>query len=92
MSFRALKLSKLTMASTSLLELQNVKFVRSFKPVGTDPNIDPDLVTFEDGNPDAFGAVAYALWTMADSNKVARLLMSKAKLAPIVKKGVTVRN
>ena len=70
-----------------LLQLDLVKFVRSFKPVGTDPDIAPDSVTFEDGNPDAFGAVAYALWTMADSTKVARLIMSKAKLAPIVKKG-----
>ena len=64
-----------------LLELDLIKFMRSFKPVGADPSIDRDLLTFEDGNPDAFGAVAYALWTMSDSTKVARLIMSKAKLA-----------
>ena len=45
-----------------LLKLDLVKFVRSFKPDGADLNIDPDLVTFDDGNPDAFGAKAYALW------------------------------
>ena len=75
-----------------LLKLDLVKFVRSFKPDNADPNIHPDLVTFNDGNPDAFGAVAYALWTLTDSTRVARLIMSKAKLAPIVKKGETVRN
>ena len=69
-----------------------IRFARSFKPDGADPNIDPDLVTFEDGNPDAFGAVAYSLWTLCDSTKVVRLIMSKAKLAPMVKKGETVRN
>ena len=67
-------------------------FGRSFKPDGADPNILPDLVTFDDGNPDAFGAVAYALWTMKDTTKEVRLIMSKAKLAPLVKKGETVRN
>ena len=75
-----------------LLKLELIKFVRSFKPDGVDPHVDPDLVTFEDGNPDAFGAVAYALWTLTNSTKVVRLIMSKAKLAPIVKKGETVRN
>ena len=75
-----------------LLRLEMIKFTRSFKPDGADLNIDPDLVTFEDGNPDAYGAVAYALWTLSDSTKVVRLIMSKVKLAPIVKKGETVRN
>ena len=75
-----------------LLNLDMIRFVRSFKPYGVDPNVDPDLITFEDENPDAFGAVAYALWTLTDSTKVVRLIMSKAKLAPIFKKGETVRN
>ena len=75
-----------------LLKLELIKFVRSFKPDGADPSVDPDLITFEDGSPDAFGAVAYALWTLTDSTKVVKLIMSKAKLAPIVKKGETVRN
>ena len=75
-----------------LLRLESVKFARSFKPDGADPDVLPDLITFEDGNPDAFGAVAYALWTLRDGTKEVRLIMSKAKLAPIVKKGETVRN
>ena len=75
-----------------LLKLELMKFARSFKPDDADPNVLPDLVTFEDGNPDAFGAVAYALWTLSDNTKEVRLIMSKAKLAPIVKKGETVRN
>ena len=49
-----------------LLKLELIRFVRSFKPDGADPNVDPDLITFDDGNPDAFGAVAYALWTLTD--------------------------
>ena len=72
------------------MKLQLVKFVRSFKPVSADPHIHPDLVTFDDGNPDAFGTVAYALWMLTDSTREARL-MSKAKLAPIVKKVETVK-
>ena len=52
-----------------LLQLELVKFTRSFKPDDADPNVYPDLVTFEDGNPDVFGAVAYALWTLRDSTK-----------------------
>ena len=75
-----------------LVKLEMVRFVRSFKPDGVDPQVDPDLITFEDGNPDAYGAVAYALWTLSDSSKAVRLIMSKAKLAPMVKKGETVRN
>ena len=60
-----------------LLKLELVKFARSFKPDDADPNILPDLVTFEDGNPDAFGAVAYALWTLSDNTKEVRLIMSR---------------
>ena len=75
-----------------LLQLESIKFPRSFKPENTDPEIPPDLITFEDGNPDAFGCVAYALWTMIDGSREARLIMAKAKLSPIVKKGETVRS
>ena len=55
-------------------------------------NILPDLVTFNDGNPDAYGVVAYVLWTLNDGQKVSNLLMSKAKLGPLNYKGETVRN
>ena len=41
-------------------------------------NLVPRFLTFLDS------AVACALWTMTDSTKVARLIVSKAKLAPIV--------
>ena len=75
-----------------LLRLDKFKFKRSFKPENWDPSINPDLVTFSDGNPDAFGTVAYALWTLQDGSKKARLIGSKAKLAPLLKKGETVRN
>ena len=72
--------------------LENVRFPRSIKPENADPNILPDLVTFEDGNPDSFGANAYARWTLKDSSIECRLIGSKAKLAPILSKSETVRN
>ena len=75
-----------------LLRLEKIKFKRSFKPDNTDPAINPDLVTFSDGNPNAFGTVGFGLWTLKDGSKEARLIGSKAKLAPLLKKGETVRN
>ena len=49
-----------------LLKVDQIKFRRCVKPIDADPNIDPDLVTFEDGNPEAFGAVSYVLCTLID--------------------------
>ena len=42
-----------------LLEVEKVKFDRCVKPIGANADVDPDLVTFCDGNPDAFGVAAY---------------------------------
>ena len=75
-----------------LLQLNCIKFPRCVKPENCDMNILPDLVTFNDGNPDAYGVVAYVLWTLNDGQKVSNLLMSKAKLGPLNYKGETVRN
>ena len=75
-----------------LLRLEKIKFKRSFKPENTDPAINPDLATFSDGNPDAFGTVAFGIWTLKDGSRESRLIGSKSKLAPLLKKGETVRN
>ena len=75
-----------------LMKLEEIKFPRSFKPDCVDPNIDPDLVTFSDGNPHAFGTVAYVIWTLEDGSRQSRLVGSKAKLAQLLKKGETDRN
>ena len=75
-----------------LRSLDSVRFPRSFKPAGVDHTIAPELVTFADGNPDSFGTVAYARWKMMDSSVVVRIIGSKAKLAPLLKKSETVRN
>jgi len=75
-----------------LLDLDNIRFSRCIKPKNSDENILPDLVTFSDGNPDAYGVVSYAVFTLKDSSKVANFLMSKAKLGPLTHKGETVRN
>ena len=75
-----------------LLQLETIKFPRSFKPDNVDPAVKPDLVTFTDGNPHSYGAVAYVRWTLLDGDKEARLLMSKAKLGALLQLGETVRN
>ena len=75
-----------------LLEVEKVKFDRCVKPVGANADVDPDLVTFCDGNPDAFGVAAYAMYELENGGKQATLLMSKAKLGPLTHKGETVRN
>ena len=72
-----------------LNDLNNVRFPRSMKP---DEEVDPVLITFSDGNPDTFGTVAYALWTLLDGTKAVRLIMSKAKISPLQYKGETTRN
>ena len=75
-----------------LAQLHTINFKRSIKPVNINSNMAPILVTFSDGNPDSYGTVAYTLWTLNDGSKVATLMMSKAKLGPLLQKGETVRN
>ena len=75
-----------------LNDLNNVKFARSMKPENVNDEVDPVLITFSDGNPYAYGTVAYALWTLLDGTKVVRLIMSKAKISPLQYKGETMRN
>ena len=72
--------------------LKDIKFPRSIKPLNVMEDTKPCLITFSDGNEDAFGACAYALWTLADGTKEARLILSKAKLGPLLNKGETVKN
>ena len=74
-----------------LLELEKVKFKRSAKPKNCNDKISPDLAIFSDGNPESFGAVAYAVWTLNDGSKIATFLMAKAKLGPLLQKGETVK-
>ena len=75
-----------------LKALKGISFPRSIKPHQVNPDIDPVLVTFCDGNPEVYGAVAYALWVLHDGSKEARLIMAKAKLGPLTHKGETVKN
>ena len=75
-----------------LVALKNITFPRSFKPPSCDPDVIPVLATFSDGNPDSFGTCGYSIWTLKDGSKVARLIMSKAKLSAILQKGETVKN
>lgn len=72
--------------------IENVKFPRSIKPPNTVPDSNPSLVTFSDGNEDGYGCVAYALWDLNNGSREARLIMAKAKLAPLLAKGEVVKN
>ena len=72
--------------------VRNVSFPRSVKPINVDPAIKPTIVTFSDGNKEAFGAVLYLLWTLIGGEKEARLVTSKAKLAPLLNQGEVVKN
>ena len=73
-----------------LMQLEKVTFDRCVKPVGAVG--DPDLITFNDGNPDAFGVAAYAVYDLTNGDRSAALLMAKAKLGPLTHKGETVKN
>ena len=70
-----------------LVALKEVAIVRSIKPENVNDDILPILVTFADGNEAAFGCNAYALWTLRDSSVKVTLIMSKAKLSPLMYKG-----
>ena len=72
--------------------VKDVTFPRSVKPPGVDEEVKPTIVTFSDGNMDAFGAVLYLLWTLVDGSRVARLVTSKAKLGPLLNQGEVVKN
>ena len=71
-----------------LTQLHTVSFRRSIKPENFDPDAAPSLITFSDGNPDSYGTVAYTLWSLLDGSRAATLVMSKAKLGPLLLKGV----
>ena len=73
-----------------LLQVEKITFDRCVKAIGAVG--DPDLVTFNDGNPDAFGVAAYAVYDLENGDRSAALLMSKAKLGPLTHKGETVKN
>ena len=75
-----------------LAALEDIKFPRSVKPGSYDPNVKPNLITLSDGNEESYGCVAYILWTLLSGEREARLLMAKAKLAPILNKGEVVKN
>jgi len=75
-----------------LLVLEKIKFPRCYKPINFDPSVKPTLITFNDGNPEAYGTVAYARWRLLDSSYVTRLVMAKARLGPLIHMGETVRN
>ena len=63
-----------------LFEMTEIEFVRCIRPyhsVG-----DPILVIFSDASKDAYGAVAYAVWTLSNGTNEARLIVAKSRLAP----------
>ena len=75
-----------------LITLSEINFPRSIKPLNCDSEILPVLAVFSDGNPESFGTCAYSIWSLQDGRKEATLVMAKAKLSAVLKKGETVRN
>ena len=73
-----------------LLGLDMVRFDHCLKPVSATE--DPSLITFSDRNPEAFGVCSYILYDLEDGSKSAALMMAKAKLGPLTRKGETVKN
>ena len=71
--------------------LADIKMPRCVKPTN-DESVSPILVTFSDGNMDAYGSAAYGLWRLLDGSVAAKLLVARAKLGPILHKGETVKN
>ena len=49
-----------------LAGLKDVKFSCSYKLEGTDPDVDPELCTWNNGNPNAMGTASYIRWKMQD--------------------------
>ena len=72
--------------------LKEITVPRSMKPYDVKSDINPDLITFSDGGPNAYGTVAYVRWELQDETRECRLIMSKAKLGPLDHQGETVRN
>ena len=72
--------------------VKDVTFPRSLKPDNVAPGTKPDIATFSDGNENAYGAVAYAVWTLEDGTKEGRFIIAKAKLGPLLNKGEIVKN
>ena len=65
-------------------QIGRVKFAGLLKLTSAKKEKNLNLYTFGDGNPESFWSVAYTMFDMEDRNKILYLLMSKAKLGPIV--------
>ena len=74
-----------------MTKIENIRIQRRTKPEGTIPGSKPKLVTFSDGNQEAYGCVAYALWKMLNRKNKAVFLMAKAKIGPLTSNGDVVR-
>ena len=65
----------------TLVRTGSIKFVRATRPVGAVGSY--ILICFFDGSNKAFAVVIYARWEMEDGSVVVRLVVSKAKVAPV---------
>ena len=57
-----------------LLGLDQIKFNHCVKPIGAIGDL--SLITFSDGNPDAFSVCSYILYDLEDGSKSAALMMA----------------
>ena len=75
-----------------LLMLEEIKFRKSIVPADYDAGSQPVLITFNDGNLDRFGVVAYALRSLTDGSKSASIILAKVNLALMLQIGDSYRN
>ena len=68
-----------------------ITFQCATRPHDIDEEVKPDIIAFNDGNENAYGAVSYSRWTLKDGTKVVNLLAAKAKLGPLLDKGDVVK-
>lgn len=64
-----------------LFQLEEITIQRCIQPVMAVG--DPELVLFSDGSTEAYGAAAYARWSLTDGTFAARLVASKNRIAPV---------
>ena len=73
-----------------LPEMNQVKFERCLRP--SDAVCNPVLIIFFDASEDPYGFCAYVRWQRQGGRFACNLIVSKSRLAPIIKKNVHRQN
>ena len=71
---------------------KEITFPRATIPKNVDKSIKPNIVSFDDGNEESYGAVVYSRYTLKDGKRECRLIAAKAKLGPLLEHGEVVKH